>query len=64
MILRARRAETREEVEAVARREGSMDPRAIRTRNAFLDAAETLQREKKTEDITVSAIVGLSLIHI
>ena len=37
-----------------------MDPRAIRTRNAFLDAAETLQREKKTEDITVSAIVGLA----
>lgn len=41
----------------MARREGSMDPRAVRTRGAFLDAVMELQLEKKTEDITVSAIV-------
>lgn len=41
----------------MARREGSMDPRAVRTRGAFLNATRELQLENKTEDITVSAIV-------
>lgn len=41
----------------MARREGSMDPRAVRTRGAFLNATRELQLESKTEDITVSAIV-------
>ena len=41
----------------MARREGSTDPRAVRTRKAFLTATRDLQLEHKTEDITVSAIV-------
>lgn len=42
----------------MARREGSQDPRAIKTRTTILDTTTALLREHRVEDITVSQIVN------